>query len=145
MNDSSPLAQKKRRRHGRSLLIILLVLVSLAGIGASIFFYSKYQTATKDESDARQQTAVVQSLRETIELPQEDPAIVTVTDKSKLTNKVLAERVQNQDTLFIFEQAKRLIIYRSESGKVIDMLTFNSQADLPSRSHSDKTSDTPQP
>ena len=123
----APHAHKKSRKMRVS--TILLILLCLIASGASVFFFTKYRQASSTGEAAKQQ--LLNTLGKTIELPSETPAIVTVTDKDKLTNKALAARLENNDELLIFGAAKRLIVYRPSIKKVIDMLTFQSNTEVP--------------
>jgi len=119
----------KMRKPWRIVLVILLTVLCLVGAGTSVFFYQKYRQ-TQQSTEAKQRT-ILSRIGQTVALPAGTPTAVTIVDKDKLSNKTLAARVQNQDILFIFGQAKRIIIYRPSMERVTDMLTFTSQADLP--------------
>jgi len=114
---------KKHRLRG---LITTLALVSIVAIGTSAFFYHKYKGA--QNNDQAQQKQLLVNIAKVVQLPNSTPTIVTVADKSKLTNKVLASRVQNKDMLIIYDSSQRIIVYRPSIQKVIDMLTFEPQA-----------------
>ncbi len=121
-----------RRKKMRLVFVCLLMVLCLAGAGTSVFFYQKYQQT--QHSVEAQQKKILSRIGTVIALPSGSSTAVTVIDKSKLSNKTLASRVENQDLLFIFGQAKRIVIYRPSSGLVTDMLTFTSQPDLPKSS-----------
>jgi flagellar basal body-associated protein FliL len=102
--------------------MIALIVIAVIAVGTSIFFYGKYQ---KSQNSAQvQQKKIVADISKSIELPSSTPTIVTVADKSKLSNKALAARVENKDMLLIYGSSKRIIIYRPSTQKVIDMLSF---------------------
>lgn len=101
-------------------MIILATACIMALIAAGIFYYL-YTNATKDEAKQTEALARVQSIAET---PTEKPVIVTVTNKDKLSNKQLAAKVENNDMLIFYSQAKRLVIYRPANQKIVDMLGF---------------------
>ncbi len=102
--------------------IIILLILCIAALGTSFFFYQKWRTASQTTSVT--QTKLAESLAKIIELPDEQPTVVTVSDKQKLTNQALAERVENKDMLLIYGRAQKLIVYRPSSQKVIDIITF---------------------
>lgn len=118
----------KKQRKPR-IILILLIMICITASGASIFFFIKYREASSTEEAAKQQ--LVGQISQTIQLPDETPAVVTVADKTKLTNKALAARLENNDKLLIFGNAKRLVIYRPSTKKVIDMLSFQNGTDVP--------------
>ena len=126
MSDENPHKPTKKGRN-RAFTIILIVLC-LTAIGTSVFFFIKYRQATHTEEAANKQ--LVEQIGQTLQLPDETPTVVTVTDRDKLTNKSLADHVQNDDKLLVFGNAKKLIVYRPTAKKVIDILTFQSTKDV---------------
>lgn len=121
--------EKEQSKRFRGLLLPVLVIICIVAVSASIIFFAKYRKA--QDTGQAQQKKLIAKIAEAIELPQSDPTVVTVTDKEKLTNKALASRVHNQDMLLIYGPAKRIIIYRPSSEKVIDMLSFEAQNGVP--------------
>ncbi len=116
-------AKRPRLRQRKGIILLsLLVIILLGAIG---LLFAKYQHV-QNNNPANQQKALTEQLHELAELPPEQPVISTVLDTSKLTNPALAKRAKNGDTLFIFPESKRLILYRSSDKKVVDMLTIQS-------------------
>ena len=72
-----------------------------------------------------EQQGILKSISATVLLPNEDPTSFTIADKTKLANKSLAARVENNDTLFIYTDAKKLVIYRPSIKKVVDLLSID--------------------
>jgi alpha-N-acetylglucosamine transferase len=107
---------------------VMLLVISIVAVSTSVVLYNKYKK-TQDSGRAQAQQLVTQ-LSKVLDLPKVTPAVVTVTDKTKLGNQALAARVANQDTLLIYGAAKRIIIYRPSTKKVIDMLSFDKQAEV---------------
>lgn len=114
-SDSSP---KKRRRIFMKVMVSLL-LVGLAG--ASGFFYVKYQEVLNAPTPAQK---LVDRLSPVLELPQEAPTLLTIADKSKLTNETLASQVQDGDQLLVFNDAKKIVVYRPSLQKATNMLSI---------------------
>lgn len=129
----------KRRRLGRGTGI--LILISVVALAACIVFYVKYRDS-QDTVEARQKRIVAQVGR-AVELPQSTPAVVTVADKSKLANKELAARVENQDMLLVYGADKRIIIYRPTTQKVVDMLRISTAVEQQPAAASAPTSTAP--
>lgn len=109
--------------------VAVLVLVAVGGVGTSVFFYRDYQR--NQNSDQAKAKELVGRLGGFIDLPSSTPTVVTVVSKDKLANQALAARVKDQDTLLIYGEAKRIVIYRPSTKKVVDMLSFETQAQLP--------------
>ncbi len=126
MADAEPQTKPRRRL---PILIIVLALLLLATAGACLFFYLKYQEASKNPQADQQK--VLQSIGTVLQLPGEQPTSFTISDKTKLTNQILADRVENGDTLFVYANAKKLVVYRPSAKKVVDMLSIEANAPLP--------------
>ena len=114
---------RKKRSSALFKISVVLFVLCLGLIAATAFLYQKYQEAQNNEAFTA--TSLLETLSQTVELPDEQPTIVTVNDKERLNNQILAERVENQDLLLIFNAAQRLIVYRPSNEKIIDMLTFS--------------------
>lgn len=120
----------KRKKMLKRGAVSLLAVVVLAALGSSAFFYNKYRGAQNKEK--AQQASLLQDIGKSVQLPGEEPVLVTVADKDKLTNKTLAATVENKDILLIYGSSKRMVVYRPSSGKVIDMLRFADKKEVDS-------------
>lgn len=121
--------------HKRGLRIskvtIALAICCIIAVAVGVYFFIKYQETQQSESS--QNARIVEKVAKSIQLPNETPVLVTVADKTKLTNKQLASKVEDSDVMLIFAKAKRLIVYRPSTDKVADMLSFNASEELPKK------------
>ena len=124
MEDQS---SSSRRGRGHKVVTGVLIVLVIAAAGASGVLFMKYRGAVA-KSGANEQADIVATVDKAVLLPDEQPGISTVIDKSKLSNPTLKARAENGDKLLIFVKAGRLIIYRPSTGKVVDMLTIASDA-----------------
>lgn len=129
MSDNTAAAQTRKFHISKTTLALAFCCV--VAISASVFFYLKYQESQNTE--ASHNAKVVDKVNKAVQLPNEAPVLVTVTDKSKLTNKQLANKVENDDVMLIFAKSKRLVVYRPSIDKVADILSFNTAEELPSK------------
>lgn len=103
--------------------LAVLFLLALGGCG---FFYTRYaQLADAQAKQVKQREALLQRVGSVVELPGDEPTLLTIADKTKLSNPALALRVENGDTLLVYAQAGRLIVYRPSIQKVTDMLSID--------------------
>ncbi len=109
----------------RGLVFSILALLLVVAIATSTLLFVKYRDALHDNPQ-REREHILTTIRTVVQLPKETPGFSTVIDVSKLTNPILKKRAQNGDRLIIFAKSKRLVIYRPATGKVIDMLTIQS-------------------
>ncbi len=109
--------------------IIILLLISVAGAGASYYWYNRYQTVvTNPQAGSTEEIqTIVKKLSAFMDLPNETPSIVTVTDREKLQNQEFFKKAANGDKIIIYEASRRVILYRPSTNRVIDVapLVFN--------------------
>lgn len=109
-------------------LSIAIIIISLA---AASYFYVQYQKSQKllqNPTLAAQEEAkaLVTRVSGVIELPKnEQPTIATISDKSKLKDQPFFVQAQNGDKLLIYTNAKKAIIYRPSTNKIIEVGPVN--------------------
>lgn len=109
--------------------IVLLVLVSVGGASAAYYWYTQYQKVVSNPQagSAEEVKTLVKKLSAFMELPAETPSVVTVTDREKLQSQEFFKKAQNGDKIIIYEAARRIILYRPTTSRVVDVapLVFN--------------------
>jgi hypothetical protein len=120
-------------------LVIVIAVLLLASIGFNIFYYHKYQGAQNKNPDVQTQR-IVDDLKKSTSIPNETPSVLTVVDKSKLTDSAIAKNAENGDKILLFQKAGEVIIYRPSTHKLINILSLTSQ----SSSNQGTTGDTTQ-
>jgi hypothetical protein len=130
---------------------VLLVLVLLAGAG---FVFRQHreakqlqnqlldlkqnpQKATEEESKA-----LLDKVGQLIELPNEQPTIATVTDLSALKDQAFFANAQVDDKVLIFSNAKKAILYRPSTNKIIEVAPVNLDSTPAKVNTSNKSLDT---
>src|SRR4030042_1403507 len=114
--------------------IILLVLF-IAALGAAGYSYNLYNNARAElkryQEDPRavaeeEVKRVVGEVGKLVALPEgEDPTVATVTDTENLKSQPFFEKAENGDKVLIYAQAKRAILYRPSTKKVIEVAPIN--------------------
>ncbi len=113
-------------------LIIMALLLIMAG--GAYFGYQKYDEVNQEKqrlSDpqeaARQETQrTKEQVAKLIDVPQgEDPTIASVVDASKLSNQSFFKNAKNGDKVLMYAQAKKAILYRPDSNKIIEVAPIN--------------------
>lgn len=114
---------------GRIVFAGALTLVVVGCIGTAIYFYRQYRLITTDAAKAQelQNEAMLSVIAKVIELPNEKPSVVTITDRDKLQDQEFFRKAENGDKIIIYEGVKRVYLYRPRTKKVIDVapLVFN--------------------
>jgi hypothetical protein len=99
--------------------IPLAVLIILLLLGIAVAVAGTRKSATTPANESQDLVAKVGAI---IELPSgETPTIATVTDISKVKDQAFFTNAQNGDKLLIYPQAKKAILYRPSTNKVINV------------------------
>ncbi len=108
---------------------VLLLVIAAASIGIGVYYFRQYRMIASDSTKAEevQTQMILDALSRVIELPHEKPSVVTITDREQLQNQPFFQKAVNGDKIIIFQEARRVILYRPSTGKIIDMvpLVFN--------------------
>ena len=118
---------------GRSLKKAFLLLVLAGLVVGGTYFYIQYKNAQKEvqrlsnpqeaaKEEAERLTAEVARL---YQVPDEVPTVATVVDASKLKDQPFFAKAENQDRVLIFTGAKRAILYRPSTKKIIEVAPIN--------------------
>jgi len=115
----------------RFLIPIGVVLIIAVASIPSYYFYNQYQKSQallKNPTEAAREevNALVTKVGQFLELPQgEEPTVATVSDKEKLKDQAFFAKAENGDKVLIYTNAKKAILYRPSTNKVIDVAPVN--------------------
>ena len=122
-------------------LLIGLATVGLAVISA--FFIFKYLQVSRELADLKanpaQLTALLENqnqktlnqLGQLMELPQETPRIITISDKNSIANEPLLSKAEVGDTFVVYATARKAILYRPSQNKIIDVIPVSAPTNTP--------------
>jgi hypothetical protein len=126
--------QSSAKRRGNLFPWALLIIVLLAA-GAFVFIqHRKEKTLQNQISDLKQNPqkateeetkALLDKVGQLIELPNEQPTVATVTDLAPLKDQPFFANAQIGDKVLIFSQAKKAVLYRPSTNKVIEVAPVN--------------------
>lgn len=105
------------------LFFILTAIIFVSALGTAGYFYYQYQQALQNPNQQTQQEIqeITQIISQYMELPDEQANLATVTDKSKFVTQPFFQNAENDDKILIFRDAKRAILYRPSTQKIIDV------------------------
>ncbi len=124
-------ARRKRSRTVKKAATVSVIVALAIGLAIFAYKYNEVKNEAKRLSDPKaaaqkQVTDLVDQVGKLVELPSgEAPTIATVTDKTKLNSQAFFKNAQNDDKVLIFTKAKRAVLYRPSTNKVIEVAPLN--------------------
>ena len=112
--------------------IVIISFLAILTIAASAYFYRQYsraqsqlkQLSVSTTNPADQTKKLITQVGKLIDLPtNESPTVATITDRDKLMDQPFFTKAQNGDSVLIYVQAKKAILYRPSINKIVD-ITF---------------------
>ena len=104
----------KKQKILSALVVLLVMLVS----GAGAYTWSQMSR----ESDLSSLSQVKDAIsRHYVLLGDEEPALITVVDSSKVASGYLRGKVKNGDKILIYKNLQKVIIYRPEIDRIVDV------------------------
>ncbi len=114
------------------IVVLVLIIVVALGVGYGVYKYpSKFGLALPSETQSQVEVSeLISKVSALIELPSdEQPTIATVSDVEALRQtQPFFSKAENGDRVLIFTGAKRAIVYREATNKIIDVGAVNIQA-----------------
>ncbi len=133
---STSKAKKGMGPFQKRILRILLFVLMIFGVSSFLTYsvISKYPETfglLKGQSIIkREEKALVAEISKSLTLPKdEEPTIATVTDPEKLSEQFFFKNVQKGDKLLIYQNSKKVILYRPSENRVIEVGVVNIKQD----------------
>ena len=131
--DSKSLIMKPHFKTFHILIVLILIGVCLIA-GYFYFQYQKTQKLLQNPTLAAQEEVkgLVSKVAAIIELPKDEtPTVATISDKNKLKDQPFFINAQNGDKVLIYTNAKKAIIYRPSTNKIIEVGPVNLGSQAP--------------
>lgn len=103
---------------------LVLCVIVIAGV-PSYYFYMKYQALLQNPAEASkaEMQAVTAQIGKLMDLPAgEEPSLATILDREQLKGQPFYERSQNGDKIIVYAKARKAILYRPSTKKIIDVV-----------------------
>ncbi len=100
------------------------ILIGIVGILFAIYFGREFllNLSLSKHSDKAYLVTMVSRL---VELPDEDPMVVTVTNSDVLSRQIFFKDVQVGDKLLVFKASKKAVLYRPSTDKIVSIAPLN--------------------
>lgn len=130
---AQPVAKKQRLQMNKNLKRVLILLVVLGIAAAFVFMYMRLNQAKSEvsrlsnpqEAAREEANRIRNEVGQFYAVPDEDPTVATVTDASKLKEQAFFSKAENGDRVLIFAQARRAVLYRPSTKKIIEVAPIN--------------------
>lgn len=116
----------------RNIILAAIAVVIISGIGFGGYKYYQAQTelqklkANPEDATKQEVKKLTEAVGKLIDLPKgEDPTVATITDANKLKDQAFFKNAQNGDKVLIYSKAKKAILYRPSTNKVIEIAPIN--------------------
>lgn len=114
-----------------ALIIIIFFLFVAGSLAVAFYFYSRYQKTnqmlqaiqtTPTNPPLTDNTQIISAVSKIFELPSTSPdTIYTIKDTAQLKDQPFFAQAINGDILIVYVQAKKAILYRPSSDKIVDV------------------------
>lgn len=121
----------KIRWSRRRIIKLLLALVVAGTLAFLVWQYlelrKENQRLADPQAAAQEETRrLVDEVGKSLQLPENEvPTVATVVDASKLKSQAFFARSENGDRVLIYTQAKKAILYRPSTRKIIEVAPIN--------------------
>ena len=125
IDDKKGHSDKKLKIFSALLSTLIIVLIALGAVG-----YIKYNDLKKEnarlsnpeESAKTELENLKKKISTLVDVPtDEEPTIATVTDTTKLKDQPFFVKAENGDKVFMYQKAKKAILYRPSTNKIIEV------------------------
>ncbi len=111
-----------------SALLIVLIVIALAGIAASVYYYREYRYLKYNPQAASEEEVqgLIAEIGRIMQLPDDEtPSLATVLDKEKIKDQPFFKNAENGDKLLAYTKAQKAILYRPSAKKIIEVAPLN--------------------
>jgi hypothetical protein len=112
-----------KKLKGSYIIFGLALIAVLGSLFTAIYFYRQYQNLKKNpDSVAKAEVKqVTRAIGKFMDLPaNEEPSLATITDEVKLKEQDFFKNSKNGDKVLIYAQARKAILYRPSTNRVIE-------------------------
>jgi hypothetical protein len=121
-------------------ITVLVILGIISGLSfTTYYFYSQYQKAQSLVANPQEITKneiadLVAKISVSMDLPAEQPTLATILEADKLKDQPFFINAQNGDKVLIYAEAKKAILYRPSTNKIVEVspLSLVNNAEIPS-------------
>ena len=109
-------------------MVLVLVLVVLASLGAAYYFYKQARELKQNPQKIAEEEvrSVLERVGQLIVLPEgETPTVATVADPEKLKDQAFFAHAKVGYKVLIYTNAKKAILYDPQANKIVEVAPLN--------------------
>lgn len=135
-----------KKSKNQKLIFAILIVFLLSG-GAYYFYHQnqvKIELAKADEEKNKDTSKDdIEKIKKVIEIPDETPTIMTISDIDKLKDNPFFAKATNDDRVYVFEKSSKALLYRPSNEKIIEFQTITLTKDASSTADTTKSNSQP--
>lgn len=113
------------------LMFVIAQLLLIAIVGGGYLGYQKFlvknetEKTNESKSPDDEKKSILDTLAKFIELPSDEPVIMTISDIEKLKDNPFFTNAKNEDKVIVFKDSKRAMLFRPSTNKLVEMQTVS--------------------
>lgn len=130
-NNGGKFAKFDPRGKSPILMFVIAQLLLIAIVGGGYLGYQKFlvknetEKTNESKSPDDEKKSILDTLAKFIELPSDEPVIMTISDIEKLKDNPFFANAKNEDKVIVFKDSKRAMLFRPSTNKLVEMQTVS--------------------
>lgn len=119
------IVKNEKKKFAKIILTAVIFTLVAGSLGTAGYFYYKYKKAMSGGAAGDESNSYIAEIKKIMLLPEdEEPTLATVSDREKLKDQPFFAKAENGDKVLIYSQAKKAILYRPSSNKIIEVTSL---------------------
>ncbi len=123
-NVQNHLVQNKKSHRNFFLKRVMFGVLAICAVMLTVYFGKQFYL-NLNSRNFDNQTSLLSKVSQLVEVPEEEPKIVTVTNADLLKDKTFFKEAKIGDKLLIFSLNKKAVLYRPSTNKIVSIAPLN--------------------
>lgn len=137
LSDEKPQKVKVATKFPKTLKTLIFLIIFAAAIAGSIIYIAKNHptliglSENTQEKDKKDLESTIELVSKLMLLPEDEvPRLATITDADLRNGDLFYKNAQNGDKILIYTNAKKAVLYRPATNKIIEIGTVNLKEEI---------------